>query len=141
MRRVFYAIPNAHMFYGRIAKVIAMKHGWAANKLHVIYNSLNTAQQRKIRDESTKDQAVEVRRQIFGNDHPVAICTTRLIAIRRLDLLIDSIHILKERGHAVNLILVGDGPESERLKNKRSNLGSTFTLKVPAMTNAELHNS
>ena len=27
MRRMFYAIPNAHIFYGRIAKVIAMKHG------------------------------------------------------------------------------------------------------------------
>ena len=123
IRRAFYAIPNAHMFYGRIAKVIAIKHGWAPNKLHVIYNSLNTAQQRKIRDESTKDQALEVRRQIFGNDNPVAICTTRLIAIRRLDLLIDSIHTLKQSGHSVNLILVGDGPESERLKKQAQQLG------------------
>ena len=123
IRRAFYAIPNAHMFYGRIAKVIAIKHGWAPNKLHVIYNSLNTGQQRKIRDESTKDQALEVRRQIFGNDNPVAICTTRLIAIRRLDLLIDSIHTLKQSGHSVNLILVGDGPESERLKKQAQQLG------------------
>ena len=122
MRRMFYAIPNAHMFYGRIAKVIAMKHGWTPEKLHVIYNSLNTSQQRKIRDESTKEQALEVRRQIFGNDNPVAICTTRLIAIRRLDLLLDSIHTLKERGRAVNLILVGDGPESQRLRKQAEQL-------------------
>ena len=122
MRRMFYAIPNAHMFYGRIAKAIAMKHGWAPEKLHVIYNSLNTAEQRTIRNNSTKAEALEVRRQIFGNDNPVAICTTRLIAIRRLDLLLDSIHTLKERGRAVNLILVGDGPESQRLRKQAEQL-------------------
>ena len=122
MRRMFYAIPNAHMFYGRIAKAIAMKHGWAPEKLHVIYNSLNTAEQRTIRNNSTKAEALEVRRQIFGNDNPVAICTTRLIAIRRLDLLLDSIHTLKERGRAVNLILVGDGPESKRLRKQAEQL-------------------
>jgi glycosyltransferase involved in cell wall biosynthesis len=99
-----------------------MKHGWTPEKLHVIYNSLNTSQQRKIRDESTKEQALEVRRQIFGNENPVVICTTRLIAIRRLDLLLDSIHTLKERGRAVNLILVGDGPESQRLRKQAEQL-------------------
>ncbi len=122
MRRMFYAIPDAHMFYGRIAKAIAMKHGWAPEKLHVIYNSLNTAEQRTIRNKSTKAEALEVRRQIFGNENPVVICTTRLIAIRRLDLLLDSIHTLKERGRAVNLILVGDGPESQRLRKQAEQL-------------------
>lgn len=123
LRRMFYAIPNAHMFYGRISKAIAMKHGWTPEKLHVIYNSLNTSEQRKIRNKSTKEQALEVRREIFSNDNPTAICTTRLIAIRRLDLLIDSIHHLKEQGHPVNLILVGDGPESQRLKKQAQQLG------------------
>jgi len=123
MRRIFYAIPNAHMFYGRIAKAIAMKHGWAPEKIHVIYNSLNTTEQRTIRNKSTKTEALEVRRQIFGNDNPVVICTTRLIAIRRLDLLLDSIHTLKELGRAVNLILVGDGPESQRLRKQAEKLG------------------
>ena len=122
MRRMFYAIPNAHMFYGRFAKAIAMKHGWTPEKLHVIYNSLNTTEQRTIRNKSTKKEALEVRRQIFGNENPVVICTTRLIAIRRLDLLLDSIHTLKERGRAVNLILVGDGPESQRLRKQAEQL-------------------
>jgi glycosyltransferase involved in cell wall biosynthesis len=43
-------------------------------------------------------------------------CTTRLIALRRLDLLIDALALLAGRGVRANLLLVGDGPERARLE-------------------------
>lgn len=46
----------------------------------------------------------------------VVVCTTRLIAIRRIDLLIEAMARLASRGRTLGLILVGDGPEREKLE-------------------------
>jgi glycosyltransferase involved in cell wall biosynthesis len=116
IRRLFHALPHAHLFYGQRSREIALRHGWRAEDLFVVSNSLDVAAQRRLRATITEDDSRQLRQRLFGDpDTPIAVCTTRLISLRRIDLLIEAIGDLRQRGHRVNLILLGDGPERERL--------------------------
>lgn len=117
VRRLFYALPHQHMFYGRLSKAYALDCGWPPEKLHVIFNSMDLEEQVAARNAVGATRPSDVRRTLFGEDRtPVVVCTTRLIAMRRLDLLIDALAELRRRGLVANLILVGDGPERQRLE-------------------------
>ena len=124
VRRLFYALPHEHLVYGRTARDIMLRHGWPPDRVHVIYNSLDTDAQIRIRESMTDAHRTATRVSLFGSaDIPVAICTTRLIRLRRLDLLIDALHSLAQSGHPVALVLVGDGPERAALKAQAQRLG------------------
>lgn len=116
VRRAMHVLAHTQLFYGRRAKQFAMALGWPPESLHVIYNSQDIVQQTAARGSITQAQQSQLRSTLFGDDRtPVIICTTRLIMVRRLDLLIEAIAELKRRAVAVNLILLGDGPERDTL--------------------------
>lgn len=123
IRRWFNALPHEHMFYGRVAKALHVGLGWSPAKVHVIYNSLDFEEQSRIARGITDERLVNVRQELFGDASvPVVACTTRLIAMRRLDLLIEALAELAARGLRANLLLIGDGPERaslERLSRER----------------------
>jgi len=124
MRRLFYALPHEHLVYGRIAKDIMLRHSWRPEHVHVIYNSLDLAQQRAIRARITPASRSAVRTKLFGDASvPVVICTSRLIQVRRLDQLLEALAELGRRGLPANLVLVGDGPERARLEADAARLG------------------
>lgn len=56
----------------------------------------------------------------------------RLIKGKRVDLLIEAMHILKHKFPKINAIVVGDGPERERLEQhaKAAGVNITFTGRV-----------
>jgi glycosyltransferase involved in cell wall biosynthesis len=115
-RKLFYSIAHEHLFYGARSKRIAASVGWPAERLHVIRNSLDAALQRRLRNSVSRTRAMEVRRQLFGEaSSPVVICTSRLIKLRGLDMLVRAMGNLRRTGHLANLILVGDGPERREL--------------------------
>ncbi|TMQ73353.1 MAG: glycosyltransferase family 4 protein [Candidatus Eisenbacteria bacterium] len=112
------------MFYGHMAKTIAIREGIDAARIHVIYNSLDYGAQKREREKVTPGDLVMIRRELFGDtEKPVAICTTRLTQARRLDLLIEALALLRGRGREVNLLLVGDGPERANLQAQAAALG------------------
>jgi glycosyltransferase involved in cell wall biosynthesis len=116
LRRTFYALANEHLFYGERSREIAIRLGWPSERLHVIRNSLDTASQRVLRESIPRSRALAVRRSLFGEEQtPIAICTSRLIKIRGIDLLVQALGSLRRQGHMVNLVLVGDGPERRSL--------------------------
>jgi glycosyltransferase involved in cell wall biosynthesis len=124
IRRIFYALPTAHMFYGRISKAIAIDKGWPPEKLHVIYNSLDSEHAAQIRESMTPERISEIRRSMFGTDNlPLVCCTSRLIRIRRLDLLMRAMAELQRRGLEAGLVLVGNGPERAALESLGKELG------------------
>jgi len=124
LRRLFYAIPHEHLVYGRMAKAHAVATGWPPEKVHVIYNSLDVKQQVEIRNRLGRAGVAATRQSLFGDaTTPVMICTTRLIALRGIDLLLRAAARLGATGTPVNVVLVGDGPERERLQALARELG------------------
>ena len=124
LRRLFYAVPTDHMFYSRLSKAYAIEAGWPPERLHVIYNSLDTAAQRAIRDAWTPESRRALRTELFGDASvPVIGCTSRLIPMRRLHELLEAVALLRDRGVGANVVLVGDGPERARLESLARNLG------------------
>ncbi len=118
LRRTFYKLAHGLLLYGHVAKMIGIAEGFPPESLHVIYNSLDYQRQKESRAGVTRQRIDQVRRRLFGHasDRPVVICTSRLAHVRRLDLLLEAMAILKEQGHQVNGLLVGDGPERTALE-------------------------
>ena len=123
-RRTFYRLGHGLLLYGHTAKMLGIEQGFPPERLHVIYNSLDYESQKKARESVTEATLRRIRDQLFEDSkRPLAICTTRLTRIRRLDLLLEAMSHLKARGREVNLLLVGDGPEREPLKRMAAERG------------------
>jgi glycosyltransferase involved in cell wall biosynthesis len=119
VRRAFYALPHAHLVYGRNARMLAIAAGWDESRVYAVYNSLDLALQRRVRESVSDQQALELRVKLFGrHDIPVVACPTRLIAARGLGLLLEALAKIQEGGAEVALLLIGDGPERGDLEQR-----------------------
>jgi 1,2-diacylglycerol 3-alpha-glucosyltransferase len=129
VRSSFYRLAHGMLLYGHCAKCIGVAGGFKPERLHVIYNSLDFAEQTRMRESITPSHIAETRTQIAGDANtPIIICSTRLTAVRRLDLLIDAARSLIDRGRRIHLLLVGDGPERSKLEAqaRSMNVPTTF---------------
>lgn len=127
VRNAFYRLAHDLLLYGHYAKCIGVAQGFAPERLHTIYNSLDAEEQRKLRTSIDSSELVALRQKLFGDRAalPLLICSSRLMKVRRLDMLLDAMHALRERGFDLNLLLVGDGPVRETLAAQASTLGLT----------------
>lgn len=114
LKRIYFKMPDGIFLYGNHAKQLMIGEGFDANKLFVIHNSLDYQTQVVLRN---RMQQTGIFSAHFANDNPVLLFIGRLTAVKRLDLLIEAISILKRRGSMYNLVLVGDGVKGEELKN------------------------
>ena len=116
VRRTFYRLSHGLLLYGHFAKQEALKRGFPAERLYVVYNSLDWEAQRIARLGVLSDRISAIRAERFHSpERPLLICVTRLVAKRRLDLLFEAMVVLQRDGFPVNALLVGDGPERLRL--------------------------
>ncbi|MHC5005260.1 MAG: glycosyltransferase, partial [Planctomycetota bacterium] len=119
LKRAFFGLAHGLLLYGHGAKVIGLASGFDAERLHVIYNSLDYAAQRAAREAITAEDVRRTRTELFGDpDVPVVVCPTRLVPVRRLDQLLDALALLRRRGRTVNALLIGDGPQREELERQ-----------------------
>jgi glycosyltransferase involved in cell wall biosynthesis len=96
--------------------MIGVQNGFTGDTLYVVYNSLDYEAQRIARAKITDDHTKQVRGMIFPNQSkPILICTSRLIRLRGLELVLDAMSELQRQGFETSLLLVGDGPEREYL--------------------------
>lgn len=122
--RYFYRLAHGYLLYGHMAKQHGMACGISPERQHVVFNSLDVAAQRRAARDLPPDTVERVRTRLFGDaKRPMVICTTRLIAIRRLDLLIEALRILRADGIDCTLALVGDGPERGALERQAKEAG------------------
>ena len=113
LKKLFFKLPNGGTFlYGNYARNLMIKEGFNPEKLFVIHNSLDYDRQIELRN---KQKQTDIYRNHFNNNNPNIIFIGRLTPVKHLDLLINSVKILKERFMNVNLTIVGDGSEKERL--------------------------
>lgn len=124
VRLAFYGLAHGLLLYGERAARIGVDLGYDANKLHVIFNSLDYDAQQALAANISRSNTEDLRRRLFGNpDTPVVIATARLTAVKRFDLLVEALAAVNRDSRAVNLLVVGDGPERSRLESLTARAG------------------
>jgi glycosyltransferase involved in cell wall biosynthesis len=110
VRRWFYKLAHVLMTYGHWAKQIGIEEGFAPELIHRIGNSLDLDAQNRALSAIPASRRSEVRRELFGDDSlPVVACSSRLTAVRRLDMLLDAVARLRAEGLRCRVILIGEG--------------------------------
>jgi glycosyltransferase involved in cell wall biosynthesis len=116
-RRLFYRLADGLLLYGDRARSIGMQCGFAAERLYVMYNSLDLDYQRKCRADVSEAEIAALRHSLFGSSSiPVVIATARLTEKKRFDMLIRALSIVNRTRRRVDLLVVGDGPARSSLQ-------------------------
>ena len=129
VRNLFYRLAHGLLLYGNRAKMFGTEKGFAKDRMYVVYNSLDYQTQKAIMTHMTEDHIKLVREMFFPNSKiPLLIYTGRLTKSKGLGLLLDAMSHLQNQGFKTSLLLVGDGPEREALKQlaKTSGLAVHF---------------
>lgn len=114
MKRWFFGLATKTFLYGNYAKTVAAAQRNDARKLHVIHNSLDYNYQASLR---AGVQSSDIYTSHFGNARKTLLFIGRLTHVKRLDEVIRAIHLLKKKGEAYNLVLVGSGEDEQELKH------------------------
>lgn len=119
IRVSFYRLADGMLLYGNYSRDLLVSYGMRPERLHVIYNSLDYRQQKKLRESKLEGCVLDVRSKLFGadsSDRPYLLFIGRLTVLKRLDLLLQAVSRLKARGCLANCLVVGEGPEEESLR-------------------------
>ena len=114
-RAVFYRIAHGLLLYGHYARDLGIRMGVSAERMQVVYNSLDFELQQRLLAVIRDDDRCHTRTKLFGSTAAVVIASARLTAGKRFDVLISALGILNRDGRAVNLLVIGDGPERAAL--------------------------
>lgn len=123
IKKIFFGLSNHVLLYGDYARGLMIDEGFKVEKLHCIYNSLDYDTQIKVRKSLKRSNVFNER---FGNDNPVLCYVGRIQKVKRLDMLIESMVILKNKyKKLLNLVIVGKESEDTDIveminKNKLS---------------------
>jgi glycosyltransferase involved in cell wall biosynthesis len=116
MRVFFMNLANGDFVYNNRAKKLLVDAGIAENKLHVIYNSLDFDNIEKVRGEFSESKRTQLKKSFELPDAPTIYCISRINKSKKIDMLIEAIHQLKEKNFILNGFIIGDGPEVGNLK-------------------------
>lgn len=124
IRCLFYSLAHGLLVYEHNAKCIAINEGFSAERVFVVYNSLDLDKQQSVIRKTTTEAIKRKRQALFARPElPIAMCCSRLVKTRRLHQLIEAMAQLKDQGIVVNLLIVGDGPERDHLETMSTILG------------------
>ena len=141
LKKIFLRLPNGGCFlYGNYARKLMIEEGFSPVKLYVIHNSLDYDAQLRIRNSLKKS---DIYQNHFGNTHKNIVFIGRLTKVKRFDLLIDAVALLKEKEQFVNITFVGDGVERHNIEEmvKRKGLNESvwfYGASYDEKSNAEL---
>lgn len=119
IKKNFMRLAHESFIYGNYAKNLLLEKGFKKEKLHVIHNSLSYDVQLALRKQM---QPANIYKKYFGNDNPVLIFIGRLTKVKKLDMLVEAVAHLREKGEKYNLVFVGDGVERESLEQRVESL-------------------
>lgn len=126
IRLAFLRQADGLLLYGHRARSIGLSLGISPEKMYVVYNSKDYQQMVALRNSISQTQLNALRERLFGSSQlPVVIYVGRLIAAKQVDLLVEACSRVISGGHSLGLIVVGNGPQLEFLKEK------TLRLNVP----------
>lgn len=119
IRVLFYKLAHGMLLYGNYSRDLLIDYGMCANRLHVIYNSLDYKLQKSLRGQKQESSVSAIRRELFDSDSPYLIFVGRLTPVKRLDLLLSALSEVNHNSERdVRCLIVGDGPEREALESQ-----------------------
>ena len=119
-RRFYMRWAKALLLYGDMARDFFVEHGFVADEVFVVRNSLDHDRQVALRERLTEEEIGQTRAQ-FGvrqTTDRLVFHSGRLEERKRLDLLVDAVERFKGRDRRVVLVLVGDGSEEQALRRR-----------------------
>ncbi len=120
LKRLFFRLPNGGTFvYGDHAKGLMVKAGVSPDKIFVIHNSLAYTEQLSIRESNLKSDVFESH---FGNANSNLIFIGRLTPVKKLDMIIEAMSLLKHK-MPLNLTFIGDGEVRGLLERRAMQYG------------------
>ena len=119
IKKLYFAPADTILTYGDRARNLMIDVGFEASKVYAIHNSLNHSEQVAIRKQI---HPTSIYQDFFGNNDPVLLFIGRLTPVKQLDLIIEAVHLLREKALTFNIVFVGDGPEREKLESKVNEL-------------------
>ncbi len=124
-RHLFFRLADRVLVYAPRARLLAESSGFPAERVSVIFNSLDVAAASAVvRSIENGEHADADPRRLFADPaRPLIICTARLTPLCRFDLLLEAAAMLGARGTPVNVLLVGDGPCRDALERQARALG------------------
>ena len=115
-RKLFYKIANEHIVYENRGRSLMIRCGFKAQNVHVIYNSLDYENQKLLFEKLNKTKGAYFN--FFRNNTlPVFIYIGRLIESKKVNQLIKAFKNINLDKQICNLLIVGSGPNEEKLKS------------------------
>ena len=111
-KKYFFSLSTNVLLYGNYARNLMIKEGFPSNKLICIYNSLDYNKQIKVRENLI---TTNIYQNYFHNCYPVLLYIGRIQQIKKIDLLIETLNIFKEKGLYCNLIIIGKESENTNI--------------------------
>ena len=117
LRKRYFNWVDAHVDYIEDAVEIFESYGVSSEKVFIIYNSPDTDHLLEIKEKLLQNPPL-----LPSNPHRL-IHVGRLVKWKKVHLLLESIHRLKSDFPNIELVVVGNGPEEEGLKQQAKDLG------------------
>lgn len=120
VKRAFYMLADKILCYGDRAKLLMEEVGIKSDKVEAIHNSLDYDTQLS---HLATASGVNPYSQYFKNDNPILIFVGRLTKVKRLDMILEAMKALQNRGRFYNLVMIGSGDELDVLRRRVEELG------------------
>lgn len=104
IKKFYFHLHTKCMCYNEYGSKLLVEQGIKSEKVCVVYNSLDSFRQRKIRE---RLEPTDIYSSHFGNSNPVLIYCGRIQRSKKLDLLLKAVAKLKVEGFDVSAVLVG----------------------------------
>ena len=112
IRKLYYKLTDANVNYVEDAYEILGSYGVAKEKIFLIYNSPDTNELLKIKEE------IKFLPAILSPNNYRLIHVGRLVKWKKVDLLIKAFSIIKIKYPQSELVIIGSGPEENNLKDQ-----------------------
>lgn len=113
--KMLFGLFDGAFIYNERSRKIMIEHGIPESKLVTIYNSLDYDHQLPLRESLSPSR---IYQEHFANEYKNIVFIGRLTKVKRFDLLLDAVVLLKERGELVNVTFIGDGVERANMEQR-----------------------
>jgi 1,2-diacylglycerol 3-alpha-glucosyltransferase len=116
LRILFYSMGNKYLLYEKRGKKLMTRAGFDANKIFVIYNSLDYEVQKEYFENYQKNNTKKEFTFFKNSKLKTVLFLGRLTSVKKIDQLIKSLYKLNSERINFNLLIIGEGSQKSLLK-------------------------